>query len=215
MREGLVLYYPDMKDDEKHLKRDKNILYTGFGDKGTTTLFNCKQERISKSANVIEALGSVDELNAYIGLVKVYTDSKEFKIKINSKNISYSDTLDRIQQILFIIQAELAGSDMTVSENEVVKIEDMINKIGDILPPITSFTISGGTVVSASLDVCRTLARRSERRIVSVLDEGKRKVGPGTISYMNRLSSILFALSRYANHLASVKEEHPTYLKEE
>jgi cob(I)alamin adenosyltransferase len=201
------------KDEKKHLKREKNILYTGFGDKGTTTLFNCKQERVSKSANVIEALGSVDELNAYIGLVKVYTSGGEFKIKTKSKTISYSDTLDHIQQVLFIIQAELAGSDMTVPQNEVTKIENLINDIGDLLPPITSFTISGGTVASASLDVSRTLARRAERRIVSVLDEGIRKVGPNTISYMNRLSSILFALSRYANHLASVEEEHPTYLK--
>lgn len=203
-----------MKNDSKsHLKREKNILYTGFGDKGTTTLFNCKQERVSKSANVIEALGSVDELNAYLGLVKVYTSSNEFKIKTKSKTVSYSDTIDHIQQVLFIIQAELAGSDMTVPKNEVVKIESLINNIGDLLPPITSFTISGGTVASASLDVARTLARRSERRIVSVLDEGIRKIGPETISYMNRLSSVLFALSRYANHLAFVEEEHPTYLK--
>ncbi len=203
-----------MKNDSKsHLKREKNILYTGFGDKGTTTLFNCKQERVSKSANVIEALGSVDELNAYLGLVKVYTSSNEFKIKTKSKTVSYSDTIDHIQQVLFIIQAELAGSDMTVPKNEVVKIESLINNIGDLLPPITSFTISGGTVASASLDVARTLARRSERRIVSVLDEGIRKIGPETISYMNRLSSVLFALSRYANYLASVEEEHPTYLK--
>lgn len=200
------------KDSKDHLKREKNILYTGFGDKGTTTLFNCKQHRVSKSANVIEALGSVDELNAYLGLVKVYTSKEEFKIKIKSKLITYSETIDHIQQVLFIIQAELAGSDMTVPKNEVTKIENLINSIGDILPPITSFTISGGTVASASLDVSRTLARRSERRIVSVLDEGIRKIGPNTISYMNRLSSVLFALSRYANHIAQVAEEHPTYL---
>lgn len=203
-----------MKDDKKHLKREKNILYTGFGDKGTTTLFGCKQERISKSANIVEALGSVDELNAYLGLVKVYSDIDKLKVKAETKVILYSDILAEIQQVLFVIQAELAGSDMTVPDTEVEKAEELINQIGDLLPPITSFTISGGSIASSSLDVARTLARRAERRIVSVMDEGVRVIGLGTISYMNRLSSVLFALSRYANYLLSIPEDHPTYLKE-
>ena len=209
-----MLYFLYMKDDKEHLKRDKNILYTGFGDKGTTTLFGCKQERVSKSANIVEALGSVDELNAYIGLVKVYSDIDKLKVKNGDQVILYSDILAEIQQVLFVIQAELAGSDMTVPESAVEGVESLINQIGDILPPITSFTISGGSIASSSLDVARTLARRAERRIVSVMDEGHRKIGMGTISYMNRLSSILFALSRYANHILSIPEDHPTYLKE-
>jgi cob(I)alamin adenosyltransferase len=203
-----------MKDDKKHLKREKNILYTGFGDKGTTTLFGCKQERVSKSANIVEALGSVDELNAYLGLVKVYSNIDQLRIKSNDSVILYSDILADIQQVLFVIQAELAGSDMTVKDSAVDNIEELINKIGDILPPITSFTISGGSIASASLDVARTLARRAERRIVSVMEEGHRVIGPETISYMNRLSSVLFALSRYANHILSIPEDHPTYLKD-
>lgn len=210
-----MIYCLGMKDDKKHLKREKNILYTGFGDKGTTTLFGCKQERISKSANIVEALGSIDELNAYLGLVKVYSEMDKLKIKGGGKTISYCDALAEIQQVLFIIQAELAGSDMTVQDREVKNIEDLINKIADILPPITTFTISGGSVASASLDVARTLARRAERRIVSVMEEGHRKIGLGTISYLNRLSSVLFALSRYANYVLSIPEDHPTYLKDE
>jgi cob(I)alamin adenosyltransferase len=209
-----MVYSLGMKDDKKHLKREKNILYTGFGDKGTTTLFGCKQERVSKSANIIEALGSVDELNAYIGLVKVHSTLDQLKLNINDKYLVFGDVLEKIQQILFIIQAELAGSEMTVPKNEVDQIEELINQIGDILPPITSFTISGGSITSASLDVARTLARRAERRIVSVLAEDKRKIGEYTISYMNRLSSLLFALSRYTNHILSIPEDHPTYLKE-
>lgn len=203
-----------MKDDKNHLKREKNILYTGFGDKGTTTLFGCKQERVSKSANIVEALGSVDELNAYLGLVKVYSDIDKLKVKTEGGIQEYSGILASIQQTLFVIQAELAGSDMTVPESEVVKIETLINNIGDILPPITSFTISGGSIASSSLDIARTLARRAERRIVSVMEEGHRTMGMGTISYMNRLSSVLFALSRYANHILSIPEDHPTYLKD-
>ena len=201
------------KDDKSHLKREKNILYTGFGDKGTTTLFGCKQERVSKSSTIVDALGTVDELNAYLGVVKVYTNNDQLKIQVGKKSILYSNILAELQQVLFIVQAELAGSDMSVPMKEVKKIENIIHTISDILPPITSFTISGGSIPAATLDVCRTLARRAERRIVSVADEGHKKMGAGTIAFLNRLSSILFAMSRYANHIHSIPEDHPTYLK--
>lgn len=196
-----------------HLKKDKNILYTGFGDKGTTTLFDCKQTRISKSAVLIEALGSVDELNAYLGIIKVYSDIDKVILKTGNKKILYSQILKDIQQNLFIIQAELGGSKMSIGKKELNKIENIINKIAEVLPPITSFTISGGSIISSSLDFSRTLARKSERRIISVSEEGIRKINSDTISYMNRLSSLLFALSRYSNYLLSIPEDHPNYHK--
>jgi len=201
-----------MKKNLNHLKKDKNILYTGFGDKGTTTLFDCKQTRISKSAALIEALGSVDELNAYLGIIKVYSDIDKVILKA-SKKILYSKIIDDIQQNLFVIQAELGGSDMHVGKKELIKIENIINKIGEVLPPITSFTISGGSIISSGLDFARTLARKSERRIISVSEEGIRIISPQTISYMNRLSSVLFAMSRYANYTFSIPENHPNYNK--
>lgn len=195
-------------------KNKKNILYTGFGDKGTTTLFHCDQGRISKSANIIEALGSLDELNAYLGIVKVYAGQEKVKIDFNKKNkILFSDVLNGVQQTLFVIQAEIAGSQMTVKKADLNKIEKIIASISDALPPITSFTVSGGSVLSAELDFSRTLARRCERRIISVLDEGHKKIGLVTIAYLNRLSSLLFAMSRYSNHLLSIEEEHPKYNK--
>lgn len=195
-------------------KPHKNILYTGYGDKGTTTLFHCDQGRISKSANIIEALGSLDELNAYLGIVKVYADIEKVGMGKNSKKkILFSDILSGVQQTLFIIQAEVAGSQMTVKKIDLNKIEKIIGYISGELPPITSFTVSGGSVLSAELDFSRTLARRCERRIVAVVDEGSRKVGMVTIAYLNRLSSLLFAMSRYSNHLLSIPEEHPKYNK--
>jgi cob(I)alamin adenosyltransferase len=202
-----------MKKVKSNLKKTKNILYTGFGDKGTTTLFGCNQGRISKSAAIIEALGSVDELNAYLGTMKVYSEMDQITLKAGNKKILYSKIIEDIQQNLFIIQAELAGSKMFVSKKEITKIENIINQIGEVLPPITSFTISGGSLISSGLDFARTLARKSERRIVSVSDEESRKISLHTISYMNRLSSILFAMSRYANHLLSIPESHPDYNK--
>lgn len=196
----------------KNIKKDKNILYTGFGDNGTTTLFDCKQGRISKSAILIEALGSVDELNAYLGIIKVYSDIDKIILK-TSKKILYSKIIDDIQQNLFIIQAELGGSKMSVDKKELKKIENIIKKIGEVLPPIKSFTISGGSIISSGLDFARTLARKSERRVISVSEEGSRKISIGTISYMNRLSSVLFAMSRYANYIFSIPESHPDYNK--
>ena len=208
-----------MKNNKKNLKKDKNILYTGFGDQGTTTLYDCKQGRISKSSILVEALGSVDELNAYLGIIKVYADIDKVVLKNDnlsaktSKKILYSKIIENIQQNLFVIQAELGGSKMSISPKELQKMENIINQIGEILPPITSFTISGGSIISASLDFARTLARKSERRIISVSDEGSRIIGKGTISYMNRLSSMLFAMSRYSNYIFSIPENHPNYNK--
>lgn len=198
----------------KKIKRKSNTLYTGRGDDGTTTLYNCQQGRISKNSNIIEALGSIDELNAYIGVVKVYAEIDKIKLKYSDKkDILLSVILGDVQQILFIIQAEIAGVDMTVKKSNLNKIEDIIESIGNQLPPITSFTISGGSILSSTLDFSRTLARRCERNIVSVSDEKNNIVGKVTIAYLNRLSSLLFALSRYSNYLLSIKEEHPNYDK--
>jgi len=198
---------------KKITSTSNNTLYTGRGDNGTTTLFDCKQGRISKSAFLIEALGSVDELNAYLGIIKVYSEMDKLTLKQGTKNISYSSIIEEIQQNLFVIQAELGGSKMFVDKKELKKIENIINQIGKVLPPITSFTISGGSIISSGLDFARTLARKSERRIVSVVDDKSRIINPNTISYMNRLSSILFAMSRYANHIFSIPENHPKYNK--
>ncbi len=196
------------------ITKKPHTLYTGKGDNGTTTLFHCDQGRISKSANIIEALGVLDELNAFIGILKVYSGIEQMKIVLSpKKKVLFSDILNDIQQTLFIIQAEIAGSDMTVKKKDLTNIEAIISYISEVLPPITSFTISGGSILSAELDFGRTLARRCERRIITVVEEGNRKVGIITISYLNRLSSVLFAMSRYANYLLSIPEEHPKYNK--
>ncbi|NVN97626.1 ATP:cob(I)alamin adenosyltransferase, partial [Candidatus Nomurabacteria bacterium] len=153
-------------------------------------------------------------LNAYIGIVKVYAREGDMKIVVNSKKaILYSDILNDIQQTLFIIQAEVAGSPMTVKKSDLNDIEKIISYISNLLPPIKSFTVSGGSVLSAELDYTRTLARRCERRIITVVDGGGTQIGKVTLAYLNRLSSILFAMSRYANYALAIEEEHPKYNK--
>lgn len=189
----------------------KNTLYTGRGDNGTTTLFHCDQGRISKSANIIEALGTLDELNAYLGIVKVNCSSENIVFKVNNKNTKLEKIVLDIQQKLFMIQAEVAGSQIFIKSKNVRDLENLIEKIAEVIPPVISFTISGGSATSASFDFARTLARRAERMLVRVVDEGYRKIKPDTIAYMNRLSSALFALSRFVNFYLSKEETHPKY----
>ena len=177
------------------------MLYTGKGDVGTTTTFGCNQQRISKSSELPEALGALDELNTFLGFVKVRTHD-ELRIAVAIRNA---------QETLFIIQAEVAGADKKVGEGRVKEVEDLVNNIEKEIPPIKGFSIAGGTELSALLDVARTLARRAERRVIAVQEMKLRELSPETMAYMNRLSSLLFALARLANHRAGVAEESPKY----
>ena len=177
------------------------MLYTGKGDGGTTTAFGCNQQRISKSSELPEALGSLDELNAFLGFVKMRaTDSPRIATIIRD-----------IQESLFIIQAETGGADKKLKIGLAEEIGNTVNDIEKEIPPIKGFSIAGGTELSAMLDVARTLARRAERRVIAVKEMNLRNLSPETLAYMNRLSSLLFALSRLANHLAGVGEENPRY----
>jgi cob(I)alamin adenosyltransferase len=185
------------------------MLYTRKGDNGMTSTFGCDQ-KISKSSNIAEALGSLDEINSFIGLIKVKAEGFSFT-NLNGKKIFISEFLHQIQQDLFIIQAELAGSDKKINKEKVVFLENFTDAIEKILPPINSFFISGGTELAALSDVARTIARRAERRVTAVLIEGQVAVGADTSSYLNRLSSVLYALARIFNHLEGTTEEAPNY----
>ncbi|MFA6077178.1 MAG: cob(I)yrinic acid a,c-diamide adenosyltransferase [Candidatus Paceibacterota bacterium] len=184
------------------------MLYTRKGDTGTTKTFGCDQ-RISKSSSIAEALGSLDEINSFLGLIKVKAEKIAFNLPDNK--ITVSETVDRIQQDLFIIQAELAGAPKTIAEEKVKWLEEIIDSIEKTLPPIKTFFVSGGTELATLSDIARTIARRAERRVVGVTDEGKIKIGKDTLAYLNRLSSVLYAFARMFNHSANAKEEAPQY----
>ena len=182
------------------------MLYTRKGDTGTTKTFGCDQ-RISKSSAIAEALGALDETNSFFGLCKVHKESASLKLSA----VSFSEIMHKIQQNLFIIQAELAGAQKSISEDRIKEIEKIIDAVEKELPLIKTFFISGGTELSALFDVARTIARRAERRVVEVSEEGKLKVGVNSLSYLNRLSSLLYALARLSNLKARIKEESPRY----
>lgn len=176
------------------------MLYTGKGDDGTTSSFGSK-ERFSKNSSITEALGTLDEINSFLGLIKVH----------KHVGLEQGAIIAAVQNNLFIAQAETAGADKHIDRTAVHELETYINVIEHTLPPVKTFFVSGGTELGALFDVARAIARRAERRVVAAHDEGSITASPSTLSYLNRLSSLLYALARDANHRAGINEEIPTY----
>jgi len=167
--------------------RKKASIYTRGGDKGTTSLANkCK---VSKSNLVIEALGSVDELNSLIGLMLSYAswhrDSSLFR---------------SIQDDLFVVGSILsgAGQDLEIDEDRIAYMEEKIDFYTAELPPLKNFIIPGGEIGGAWLHYCRSVCRRAEREIVR-LNESTGNVSPNLLIYMNRLSDLMFVCARRNN----------------
>jgi len=182
------------------------MLFTGKGDKGDTGTFGCDQ-RISKSSAIAEALGTLDEINSFLGICK--TNEKAKSLSVLGKN--FVQILDEVQKDLFIVQAEVAGAEKSIKDEKVKEMEGIINSIERELPEIKTFFISGGTKFASQIDFARTLARRAERRVIGVADEGKIEVGEYTKAFLNRLSSLLYAMARLTNHKSGITEEPPTY----
>lgn len=168
------------------------MLYTKKGDKGQTILFGCLR-KFSKSSARIEALGALDELNSLLGFCKVKAGKEIAKI------------LESVQNDLFILQGEVAVCNKSINTKRVKELEKIINKIEKKLPKMKSFTIAGGTELSALLDYSRAVARNAERRCVAI----KKHLSPESLKYLNRLSSLLFVLARFANK--GIKEKKPKY----
>lgn len=184
-------------------------LYTGKGDKGDTGFIGSK-ERVSKASTRPEALGALDELNSFLGIVKVGAEEK--KLLVAEGSLSVAKIVSFIQNNLFIIGSELAGSDKTITEVKVKKVENIIARIEKELPEIKHFRIAGGTVLSAQFDFARSLARRLERRAIAYVEQNpEAKLSEHTRQFLNRLSSLLYALARLSNIKSGITEESPTY----
>lgn len=186
---------------------------TKKGDDGTSSIFDGKS-RIPKDHPIFEALGSVDELNSYLGFPKLL--SHELSVNFNDKTIY--DIIDEVQDNLFIVQAELAGANgYSISEQKVEDLTQLINKIEEDLPPMREFFKSGALELSSHFDYSRTLARKAERRIITAVNVKVSGVNIDvnvrqfTRAYMNGLSDLLFVLARLSNHLLGGKEKNPTY----
>ena len=163
-------------------------IYTKLGDGGETHLGD--MSRVPKNHPRIEAYGDVDELNAHLGVALTLPDLPE----------QQATWLRRVQNDLFDVGADLAvphGGDrarLRVDEGYTTWLEGACDEVNATLAPLKSFVLPGGTPAAAQLHVCRTVCRRAERRAILVEDGN-----PEVVRYLNRLSDLLFILSRAAN----------------
>ena len=174
-------------------------IYTRTGDGGETALFD--GTRVSKADPRVDAYGHVDELNALIGQARAAGIPRDL-----------DDELDRIQQDLFAVGAVLADPSSRIaarvtrarlSASDVERLEQWIDAAEAELPPLRRFVVPGGTAGASALHLARTVCRRAERHIVSL---GPDAVPAETITYVNRLSDLLFVLARLANRRANVPD---------
>lgn len=175
-------------------------IYTKTGDKGTTSLIG--GTKVSKAHLRIEAYGTVDELNSYIGLCK----------DLLSDNNSNA-VLQEVQDRLFTIGAALACDPEKetklnipdLKEEDITLLEQEIDKMNEQLPPMKSFVLPGGHPTVSHTHISRCICRRAERCCVR-LEAEQNEVEPIIIKYLNRLSDYLFVLARYTAHQLKVEE---------
>ncbi|MEY2793157.1 MAG: Cob(I)yrinic acid a,c-diamide adenosyltransferase [Bacteroidota bacterium] len=174
-------------------------IYTKNGDKGFTTLAD--GQGVSKSESRIQALGEIDELNCYIGLV------------ISKIPADKASKLQELQSTLFTLGAhistdspEILGNMKLLSLHDIVLIEEMIDEIDGQISPLTNFILPGGNETIAQVQIARAVCRRAERTLIHwVLSENKENYQIA-IAFLNRLSDYLFMLSRYLHQEFSIPE---------
>ena len=173
-----------------------NKIYTRTGDDGTTALGT--GERRKKYDLRIAAYGTVDELNAAIGLARLHA----------AQAPAIDAVLARVQNDLFDLGADLCSPDkgkgpqgarLTVTDLQVGRLEQEIDAFNANLAPLRSFILPGGTPGAAYLHLARTVCRRAERLVVELADKSGESVSPAVVKYLNRLSDLLFVTSRALN----------------
>ena len=173
-------------------------IYTKFGDTGETALYG--GTRVGKDASRIEAIGTVDELNAYIGYAQTLVDDTDL-----------SNLMAQIQNHLFAVGADLAtpethtkASEFRIPADFTTEMETAIDTLSEELPPLTNFILPGGCGAGAILHIARVVCRRSERCVVHLARE--EDVNPEIIRSLNRLSDLLFVLARTVNSRSRASE---------
>jgi cob(I)alamin adenosyltransferase len=166
-------------------------IYTKKGDKGETGLYSGL--RVSKYSLKIEAIGLIDEVNSYLGVI------------CSEARGGLKTELYEVQKSLFTIGSILAGSKLKLSANKTKKLEEEIDKIENTLPVLENFILPGGRQIAAQLHYARTLVRKAERLVVGLSKE--EEVGREIVAYLNRLSDYLFILARRENKIEGYKEE--------
>jgi cob(I)alamin adenosyltransferase len=179
-----------------------NRIYTKRGDAGETGLVG--GQRVPKDARRIEAYGTVDELNSFVGLATISCGENPTLAALGKILLRVQHELFNLGSILATEPQDVHPKQPRVTAAEVERLEKEIDLMNEDLAPLRSFVLPGGTRVNAELHVCRTVCRRAERLLVGVARE--EPVPPETIQYLNRLSDALFVWSRWVNHVLGVPE---------
>lgn len=180
-------------------------IYTRGGDQGQTSLF--RGGRVPKSAPRVEACGSLDELNAWLGLIRAGLSDALLPEAVRSQ---WSSFLGKIQGWLFEAGAVLATPDPQRAqvdpfpEEPTFELERTIDALDAGLPPLKAFILPGGSPLAAQIHVARTVARRAERAVVALHQE--EPIPASILSFLNRLSDYLFVLARAANRSLGSEE---------
>jgi len=167
------------------------------GDAGKTRMLGSAE--IDKDSLSVEATGSVDEINSFVGLAANKLENRDVLALRRD-----------IQKGLFTIGAELAGSrrrddkDTQLEPSHVVRLEDEIFKLDNSLPALQNFILPGGSEAASLLHVCRSVSRRAERRVIALKKE--RIINEDIVKYLNRLSYLFFLLARQANETSGLEE---------
>lgn len=174
-------------------------IYTRTGDAGSTGLFG--GPRVSKDDDRIEAYGTVDELNATLGMARAA-----------GVGPAVDAQLEQIQHELFSIGAELATPDpdehhlRIITSSHVRRLEDWIDQHETALPALKHFILPAGAAAATQLHLARAICRRSERRVVTLVRRHETSVSEDVLVYLNRLSDLLFVMTRVVNRHAGVDE---------
>jgi cob(I)alamin adenosyltransferase len=183
-------------------------IYTRTGDKGKTSLVG--GQRVSKAHRRLDAYGTVDELNSFIGLLM---HDMRVEILEPSEVGNLMTTLSELQCDLFDLGSQLATEDEAtrvklpmISETRISFLEKEMDRYSTTLKPLRNFVLPGGCRSAAMAHVARTVCRRAERLCVALVESGEGHVDALLIRYLNRLSDFLFVFARYLNHLLSIDE---------
>lgn len=175
-------------------------IYTKTGDKGETGLFG--GQRVSKNSLRLNAYGSIDELNSFVGLAIIESNCDEIK-----------NLLIELQNKLFVLGSDLATPETEknkklkitrLPESYILEAEQTIDKFEAQLEKLKNFILPGGSRGSALLDICRTISRRAEREVVAL--KNTEHIGENIVIFLNRLSDLFFVLSRFENKYSNIPD---------
>ena len=194
---------PDPESDQPRFQQPRlalNRIYTKTGDQGQTHLAG--GQRVSKDSPRLECYGTVDELNAFVGMAAVSADESVSALVPILRRVQHE--LFNLGSILATRPEDVHPKQARVTEAEVHQLEIEIDSMNQDLAPLRSFVLPGGTRLNTELHACRTICRRAERLAVSLSRE--EPIPPQTIQYLNRLSDAFFVWSRWVNHVLGVPE---------